>query len=104
MRPERAPVQLDETVAAPEAAPRRAHAPRGERPHASHRPPQARTQTPVRPGDAGHMDAIPDSRRIERHRDPLDERVIGLGDHVPSFLLRPVKLRAHRIEEAEIEE
>jgi superfamily II DNA/RNA helicase len=104
VRPERAPALTDEAVAAPEAAPRRAHAQRGERPQPSHRAPQARTQTPVRPGDAEHMDAIPDSRRIERHRDPLDERIIGLGDHVPSFLLRPVKLRAHRIEEAELEE
>jgi len=102
VRPERAPAPANDIAAAPEAAPRRARSPRGERrPDAEHR---AATQTPVRPGDSEHMDAIPDSPRIERHRDPLDERVIGLGDHVPSFLLRPVKLRAPKIEEAEVEE
>jgi superfamily II DNA/RNA helicase len=76
---------------------------RGE--HRSAAPPRpAQAQTPVRPGDAAHMDAIPDSPRIDRHRDPLDERIIGLGDHVPSFLLRPVKIRAAKVEEVEVEE
>jgi hypothetical protein len=28
---------------------------------------------------------------LSRPREPVEERVIGLGDHVPSFLLRPTR-------------
>ena len=31
------------------------------------------------------------ARPISRTREPAEERVIGLGDHVPSFLLRPTR-------------
>ena len=106
VRPTQAPHEPSEAAASPDAAHAR-RAPRPERQRGEHRPAAARpaqAQTPVRPGDTAHMDAIPDSPRIERHRDPLDERVIGLGDHVPSFLLRPVKIRAPKVEEAEVEE
>jgi len=106
VRPAHAPREEIEG-AAPADAPHARRAPRPERQRGEHRPTTprpAQTQTPVRPGDLAHMDAIPDSPRIERHRDPLDERIIGLGDHVPSFLLRPVKIRAPKVEEVEVEE
>ena len=38
-----------------------------------------------------HGAAPEQSRR--RHREDDDEPVIGLGDHVPSFLLRSVKAK-----------
>ena len=106
VRPAQAPAEGAETEAAAEAAPQKSRAPRSERSRSEPRPERApRPQSsPVRPGDTAHMNAMPEARRNERTRDPLDERVIGLGDHVPSFLLRPVKLRAPKIEEAELEE
>src|SRR5918993_912283 len=69
---------------------------RPERPaaevRAEHRPPERR---PERPRD-------PDRRERPRERDPQQrrepnrdsERVLGLGDHVPAFLLRPVADKA----------
>jgi superfamily II DNA/RNA helicase len=35
-----------------------------------------------------------DQNRRGRHEDDDDDDVVGLGDHVPSFLLRPVKIKA----------
>jgi len=39
--------------------------------------------------------------RRERPRREDEQRVIGLGDHVPSFLLRPVPKRARHAHEHE---
>jgi len=36
----------------------------------------------------------PDRRR---HHDDDDAPVVGLGDHVPSFLLRPVRLKPAKV-------
>jgi superfamily II DNA/RNA helicase len=50
----------------------------------------ARTGAPSRAARFGD----PAARRTERPRHEDDSPVIGLGDHVPNFLLRPVKARA----------
>jgi len=77
---------------APES--RHHHAPRPEREKADAK--QERKHPPQRFGDAP---------RQERHRREEGDRVIGLGDHVPSFLLRPVPKRGlHVREPAEAEE
>jgi superfamily II DNA/RNA helicase len=58
------------------------------------------------PTDNGHQARTPNrGRRPERTNfrdDAHDDRpVVGMGDHVPSFLLRPVKLKPSVVEEAE---
>ena len=78
-------------------------APRGRRRDGdeARRPPEG-TERPATEADAGRR-----SRGRERYRDRDDDvPVIGLGDHVPAFLLRPVRLpRPTRPDEAaEIEE
>ena len=58
-----------------------------------------RPRQPVRPGDAVRPrleNAAPP--RPQRVHDDAGGPVIGLGDHVPSFLLRPVKLRPVKVE------
>jgi superfamily II DNA/RNA helicase len=55
--------------------------------HAPHRP----ERTPIR--------ARPVDRRDRRHHEDDGPPVIGLGDHVPSFLLRPVTLRPAKVAE-----
>ena len=66
-----------------------APAPRTSRPDATLAPPPGpaarRNETRMEPSRGEH--------RRYRH-DEDDEVVIGLGDHVPSFLLRPVKIKA----------
>ena len=47
---------------------------------------------PARPAPSRR--ALPEPARqpsLSRPREPVEERVIGLGDHVPSFLLRPTR-------------
>jgi superfamily II DNA/RNA helicase len=58
-----------------------------------------RPRQPVRPGDAARprLENPAPSRPHRAHDDP-GAPVIGLGDHVPSFLLRPVKLRPVKVE------
>ncbi len=103
----------------PERGERSERAPRGERParaprSAEPRPveaaaaeakpaaaaqPQSRPaiEEPVRPSAEGRREAsrrqqAPRPERTQQRRDRDDgERVIGLGDHVPQFLLRPVR-------------
>jgi superfamily II DNA/RNA helicase len=75
----------------------RAERPENERPAAQ--PARASTPRPVRFAD-------PSPRRTEHPRRDDDGPVIGLGDHVPGFLLRPVPKRvrhpqAHEQVEAE---
>jgi superfamily II DNA/RNA helicase len=58
-----------------------------------------RSRQPVRPGDAArprHESAAPP--RPHRAHDEASAPIIGLGDHVPGFLLRPVKLRPVKVE------
>jgi hypothetical protein len=53
----------------------------------------------VRPGDAirpRHESAAPS--RPHRAQEDGGAPVIGLGDHVPGFLLRPVKLRPVKVD------
>jgi superfamily II DNA/RNA helicase len=52
---------------------------------APRQPPQARTEEPRR-------QPKPEAPRRPSREDDGEARVIGLGDHVPSFLLRPVRL------------
>jgi len=72
---------------APES--RHHHAPRPQREKAAAE--QERAQRPHRYGETPR----------ERPRREDNDRVVGLGDHVPSFLLRPVPTRRHRAPEAE---
>ncbi len=72
--------------------------------HRAERPPQERKaaeaeRAHARPAPA---EASPAPRR-ERHRRDDDAPVIGLGDHVPGFLLRPVPKRKPASQEHEAE-
>jgi superfamily II DNA/RNA helicase len=62
------------------------------------RPPEAArpARQPVRPGDP----ARPPMRHARPNPEPerAGAPIIGLGDHVPGFLLRPVKLRPVKVE------
>ena len=77
--------------AAPEARPPVEEAPRARRAVAPVEAPQPRRVTAeVRaPFERPHRD---ENRRHRRYEDD-DVPVVGLGDHVPSFLLRPVRLK-----------
>jgi superfamily II DNA/RNA helicase len=81
-RPERGP------------APARAEQPRPERARAEHVRPDrpAPDRRPPRPAPQAEPARFAAPARRPRHEDSDDRPVIGLGDHVPSFLLRPVKL------------
>jgi len=70
-------------------APRRERAPRGRRPDAAAAPRRAREDAPPPPPHRGREDAAPPRRRGRHDYD--DAPVKGLGDHVPSFLLRPTR-------------
>ena len=50
----------------------------------------------ARPDRAIPLERRPDARRPRRVEED-DRPVIGLGDHVPSFLLRPVKLKPQKL-------
>ena len=84
-RPARTPRAEREAQPEREASPERHAKPtrdarpvRSEAPHAPRRPlPEP-------------LAAAASQRRHSRH-EPIEERVIGLGDHVPSFLLRPTR-------------
>jgi superfamily II DNA/RNA helicase len=59
---------------------------------AAHRPqPQRRPDEPRR-AEEPRRQPRPEAPRRPRRDDDGDARVVGLGDHVPSFLLRPVRL------------
>jgi superfamily II DNA/RNA helicase len=72
----------------------RAPAPeRGESPRRESAPREApRRRQPVRPGDASRPREESAPPRPHREHDHSDAPIIGMGDHVPSFLLRAVKL------------
>jgi superfamily II DNA/RNA helicase len=73
---------------APRETPAREERPREERPR------EERPREERRPRDEGSRRDGGDGRRGERHRaEDRDEAVVGLGDHVPAFLLRPATVR-----------
>ncbi len=119
--PRPAPVEAVEPVEAIAApAPREERAPRQQEPRQQEARqdtrPERRSEAPRsdnRGGrDARRVDARPEGRtdrneRRPRHRDDDDVPVVGLGDHVPSFLLRPVVLKPIKVSaeaEADTEE
>ena len=67
-----------------------------ERPqHRAQPAPTARPQRPSLPAERPQRQAQPDKRRPERTRDrdsDGERPVVGMGDHVPQFMLRPVRL------------
>ena len=64
-----------------------------QRRHQSARPPQEGSAEPER-APARRPPRFGESAGHERPRREAEQRVVGLGDHVPSFLLRPVPKRA----------
>ncbi|QAY96542.1 DEAD/DEAH box helicase [Methylovirgula ligni] len=79
------------------------------------RPQEARSQEPRQHEPRQHAPRAPEQKvpdhRERSHQRPDrarsrdnghdDQPVVGMGDHVPSFLLRPVKLKPSVVEEAE---
>jgi superfamily II DNA/RNA helicase len=84
----------------------RAEAPHETREVREHREPRernehrARQETHARP----KPERRDDSRRHHHRREENEPPIIGLGDHVPSFLLRPVRLAPAKVEPAEADE
>ena len=95
----------EEAVAAPVAveaveaeAPRQPRPRRDERPQRDARPPRAPREDRNRVHSS--QPSVPDNglRERRRYRDDDDgPPVLGLGDHVPSFLLRPVNLKPAKV-------
>ena len=83
-QPQAPAVETAAPAVAPEQ-PRRDHHPRAEQPRQDHH--AARDERPSRDDRPRRGD-----RRRDRQDDGNDAPVIGLGDHVPAFLLRPVKV------------
>ncbi|WP_158817561.1 DEAD/DEAH box helicase [Methylocapsa sp. S129] len=74
--------------------------PQSEKTEAVHAPREARQhRQPVRPGDASRPPR--ESAAPHRGADDSDARIVGMGDHVPSFLLRAVKLPPVKVEAEE---
>ncbi|MDQ1849179.1 DEAD/DEAH box helicase [Gemmobacter fulvus] len=54
-------------------------------------------------GHHGHHHAAPSGERREyRNRNDRDDRVVGMGDHVPDFILRSFKLRESTPDDLEV--
>jgi superfamily II DNA/RNA helicase len=81
-------VEERKTAEAGPAQDRAAHQERSPRPERVPRQERAARQRPE-PAAAEQERARPRHRHRE---EPDDDRVVGLGDHVPAFLLRPVRL------------
>jgi superfamily II DNA/RNA helicase len=99
-RAERRPATRGES---PPSEPRGEQRSRPPRARGEHRPREPRPEQPVEfhPRQNGRPAASPrpEQRRPRRH-EPNEPSVVGLGDHIPSFLLRPTKLpSARRVEE-----
>jgi superfamily II DNA/RNA helicase len=81
-----------------ERAPAEADGRASERPAARAERPAARAERPAAEAERGFAPRAPSFRdrpqRRERPGREDDAPVVGLGDHVPDFLLRPVKARA----------
>jgi len=56
---------------------------------------------PVRPGDASRPREVNATPRSHQAPDDSGSRIVGMGDHVPSFLLRAVKLPPVKVEAEE---
>jgi superfamily II DNA/RNA helicase len=69
----------------------RQESPREARPH----------RQPVRPGDASRPPRQDIATRSDHASEDSGGRIVGMGDHVPSFLLRPVKLPPVKVEAEE---
>ena len=87
-----------ETIVAPTPAPRREDRPRDERPRderpRDERPREDRPRDD-RPRGEDRRDRRPDDRRDRRDRDDRGgPPVVGMGDHVPDFILRSFKIAA----------
>jgi superfamily II DNA/RNA helicase len=61
--------------------------------HHAERPPRERIAAEAERASSARTSSSADAPRRERPRREGDAPVIGLGDHVPDFLLRPVKAR-----------
>jgi superfamily II DNA/RNA helicase len=85
---------VEESVVAEAPAPRREREPRPEPAHRTETRPEPRARDNRRP------ETRPERR--PRRQDDDDAPVVGLGDHVPSFLLRPVVLKPIKVA-AEVE-
>ncbi|MEK4034709.1 DEAD/DEAH box helicase [Methylocystis sp. IM3] len=81
---------------------------RSERVERAERVERVEAEGPVAMGRPAHAPRRPESeparprtteRRSRRHHEDDGPPVIGLGDHIPSFLLRPVTLRPAKIAE-----
>ncbi|MBN9018832.1 MAG: DEAD/DEAH box helicase [Rhizobiales bacterium] len=71
-----------------EEAPRE---PRAPAPRAASAKPAPQAKPPLREADSRQAPARPPKPARGSRRDSDDEPVVGLGDHVPQFLLRPVR-------------
>jgi superfamily II DNA/RNA helicase len=69
----------------------RHESPREARPH----------RQPVRPGDASRPPRQDIAARSDHSSEDSGARIVGMGDHVPSFLLRAVKLPPVKVEAEE---
>jgi superfamily II DNA/RNA helicase len=74
-----------------------AHSNRGEGQARDARP----HRQPVRPGDASRPREVNATPRSHHAPDDSGARIVGMGDHVPSFLLRAVKLPPVKVEAEE---
>jgi superfamily II DNA/RNA helicase len=83
----------------------REHAPREAREHAPREHSNKPREAQPAPRGNGNPQKAPDRgprpERNYRDNGHDDRPVVGMGDHVPSFLLRPVKLKPAVVEEAE---
>jgi superfamily II DNA/RNA helicase len=83
----------------------REHAPREAREHAPRQHGNKPREAQAAPRSNGNPQKAPDRgprpERNYRDNGHDDRPVVGMGDHVPSFLLRPVKIKPTVVEEAE---
>jgi len=88
---EAAPPPAQERGRRRDSEPRRERPARGEREREREAAPRGRRPEP-RPAAAAAPVAPPAPAPRRRSREDYDAPVVGLGDHVPSFLLRPTRL------------
>jgi superfamily II DNA/RNA helicase len=78
-------------------------APRGSRHGVEHPKPRQARAPERKPEPQKPNGGKPEHQPANRHRTPdvSDRPVVGMGEHTPSFLLRPVRLKPKIVEEAE---
>jgi hypothetical protein len=90
-----------------ERAPRRDERPREDRPREDRREDRPREPREERPRDDRSRETSSDERRRDDRRDyrggnrDLGERVVGMGDHVPDFILRSFAITTVTADDAE---